>query len=442
MVFVIYNLLFPLMLVAMLPYFLFRMCRRGGYARGFLQRFGWYGAELQDRIKAKPRIWIHAVSVGETFVALKVMEEWRRVRPGVGFVMTVNTSTAHALASKSLPPSDVLLYFPLDFAPVMRRVLQRIGPCMLVLTESEFWPCLIHLCHTRKTPVILVNGRMSDRSFKGYCRFRALFAPVLRILDKLCVQGDLDRERFIRVGANAPSVVATGSAKYDVALENPGDPAKAMSILASAGFSASDLILLGGSTWPGEEEILLDYFIEARGRIPRLKLVLVPRHAERRGEVITAMTRRSLPFAQRSKVESGTVPPVDILLVDTTGELRHLYTMASAIFIGKSLTQHGGQNLIEPAACGKAVVVGPNMENFREITREFLATDAVIQVEGRQELAKALDRLLLEPDYRRGYGSRALALVDRNRGSIQATVRIAEAIIAAKPMLDGEKGAE
>jgi len=272
---------------------------------------------------------------------------------------------------------------------------------------------------------------MSDRSFRGYSRFRWLFSPVLRLVDCFCVQGDRDRKRYLALGVAPDRVLTTGSAKFDVALKAPGNPEQAALILRTAGMSATDLILLGGSTWPGEEDILLDYFKEARTRHPGLKLVLVPRHAERRDEVAGAIQRRGLRFIQRSagmKAQEGLFP--DVLLVDTTGELKHLYTAATVIFVGKSLIQHGGQNLIEPAACGKPVVVGPNMENFADITDEFKAWGGLIQVSDGADLVRALDKLFGEGSLREGIGNRALALVLKNRGSLTVTVQRARQLFS------------
>jgi len=431
MIWLIYNLLFPVLFVAMLPYFLFRMCRRGGYAKGFMQRLAVYDATLKARINERSRVWIHAVSVGETYVALRFMEEWRQVQPEIAFVLTVNTSTAHTLAAKALNKVDVLLYFPVDFSFVMRSVLGMLNPRMLVLTECEFWPNLIRLSKAQGIPILLINGRMSDRSFKGYLRYRWLFTPLLRMVDHLCVQGPQDRERYLALGATPGRVQETGSAKYDVALNEPGDLAKATSILATARMIPDDLILLGGSTWPGEEEVMLDYYAEAKSRYPHLKLVLVPRHAERRDEVVSLIERRGLKYVQRSKDVSnmsGELPGV--LLVDTTGELKHLYMAATVIFIGKSLTQHGGQNIIEPAVCGRPVVVGPNMENFVDIVREFKAANALIQVSTVAELRQSLDQLLSDASLRKMLGDRAAALVAKNRGGIKTTVTKAQALLS------------
>lgn len=431
MIWIVYNLLFPFVLLLMLPYYLMRMVRRGGYRNGFAQRLGLYEPALRARLDERSRVWIHAVSVGETFVAIKFMEIWRRQQPDIAFVMTVNTSTAHVMAAKTLHPDDVLVYFPVDFPLVIRRVLRTFRPRMLVLTECEFWPNLMRLAKRQGIPMLLVNGRLSDHSFKGYRRFRWLFAPVMRLLDGVCVQGRQDAERYIAVGADASRVTVTGSAKYDVALNDPGRPEKAREWLAAAGIAEDDLVLLGGSTWAGEEDILLDILMTFKPLYPSLRLVLVPRHAERRDEVLAAIRRRGLTFVQRSRggrADAGQRP--DVLLADTTGELKHLYSGATIVFVGKSLTQHGGQNIIEPAVCGKPIVVGPHMENFSDILRDFTAAQALVQVADAAELGRRIGEWLGDATLRRGYGERASAWVERNRGALALTVTRAMALVA------------
>lgn len=422
----LYNILFPVLLALALPYYLLRMVRRGGYARGFLQRVGIYDAALAARLAERPRVWVHAVSVGETLVALRFMEGWRRKEPGVAFVLSVNTSTGRALAAKSLHPEDAMVYFPLDNPWVLARVFRFLRPACLILTECEFWPNLIRMACNRGIPVLLINGRMSDRSFRGYRRFRVLFRPVLRMIRFLCVQGAKDRERYMALGVDADRILVTGSAKYDVALQAAADLSVEEGILADSGLDRTDTILLGGSTWSGEEAVLLDLFARLRGRFPALRLILVPRHAERRDEVVEGIRGRGLSYVQRSKgrVAAGAGKP-DVVLADTTGELRHLYAIASVVFVGKSLTQHGGQNPIEPAACAKPVLVGPNMENFRDIMADFISADAMIQVRDAGELEMRIGELLADESMRSALGQKALGVVGRNRGSLEAMVRAA-----------------
>jgi 3-deoxy-D-manno-octulosonic-acid transferase len=247
---------------------------------------------------------------------------------------------------------------------------------------------------------------------------------VLRTFDTICAQGRQDAERYVAIGADPARVVVTGSAKYDVALQSPGDPVKGRAILAQAGVPESALVLLGGSTWAGEEDILLDLYRRCKTTHPALVLVLVPRHAERRDDVMAAIRSRGLSLVQRSATGATAAPAVmpDVLLVDTTGELRHVYTVGDVVFVGKSLTQHGGQNVIEPAACGKAIVVGPNMENFPDVVRDFREADAIVQVSDAAQFGIEVERLLGDGDRRGGYGTRARALVDARRGGIQRMI--------------------
>jgi 3-deoxy-D-manno-octulosonic-acid transferase len=221
------------------------------------------------------------------------------------------------------------------------------------------------------------------------------------------------------VGADAARVTVTGSAKYDVALKEPGQVEKGRAILVAAGFGPEDLVLLGGSTWAGEEDALLDACGRLKGRFPALRLVLVPRHAERRDEVMASIRRGGFRFVQRSTgATGGGEGPAEVLLADTTGELKHLYSVATVIFVGKSLTQHGGQNIIEPAVCGKPILVGPNMENFPDAIRDFKAEGAIVQVADAGELETQIGRLLGDAALRQTYGSKAAALVGKNRGAL------------------------
>lgn len=422
MIWWLYNLLFPVVFVAMLPYYLLRMLRRGGYRKGFAQRWGRYDAATQARLAQAPRVWVHAVSVGEMYVALKFIEGWRRAYPDAQFVVTTNTSTAHRQAETNMNPADVLLYFPLDFPWVVRRVLNRIRPVRLIMTEGELWPNLLWMAKARGIPLAIINGRVSDRSFPRYRRLRAVFGPVLNCVDRICAQGPQDADRYVAIGAEPARVVTTGSAKYDVALQSPGDPEQGRAILARGGIPESACVLLGGSTWPGEEGVLLDAYRHFKPAHPELVLVLVPRHAERREEVMAEIRARRLTVVQRSVTSATPVTRPDVLLVDTTGELRHVYTVADIVFVGKSLTQHGGQNIIEPAACGKAVLVGPNMENFPDILRDFLGAGAIVQVADAERLETEIGRLLVDEGRRAVLGRKARLTVDAHCGAIRRMV--------------------
>jgi len=436
MIWFIYNVLFTIGYVLLLPRFLLRMWRRGGYGKGFLQRLAVYGPDVLGQLRIGPRIWVHAVSVGEIYVALRFMEQLRASAPNTRFVLTTTTSTGRAVAGQKLCPEDVLLYFPADFPCIVRRVLNVMRPRAVVLTESELWPNLIRIAESKNIPVVLINGRISESSFRGYKLLRVFSKRALGSVALFLVQAPQDQRRLVKLGAAEEKIHVVGTAKYDV-VESDGEGAqKARQILDASGFSPGSLIMLGGSTWAGEEAVLLDVYERLRGSFGRLKVVLVPRHAERRGEVEAEIARRGLSYLRRSEVTEGpgrvegSESGVDVLLVDTTGELRNFYAHASVIFVGKSLASRGGQNVIEPASLGKPIVVGPHMENFPVVVSDFLSAKALIQVADTNALERAFRNLLADADLREQYGQRAQAVVRSKRGALARSVELAEKVIS------------
>jgi 3-deoxy-D-manno-octulosonic-acid transferase len=436
MLWFIYNVLFAVGYVLMLPYFLARMWRRGGYRQGFLERFGIYPGDTIRRLNTHSRIWIHAVSVGEIHVALRFADELRTLDPETAFVITTTTSTGHAVAEKRLHPDDVLLYFPSDFPAIVNRVLGILRPKAIILTESELWPNLIRLAKKRNIPVILINGRISERSYKGYRMLKAFFSRIIRLIDLFLVQTAQEEKCLLYLGADKTRIKVLGTVKYDVVRIDPAGGEKAREILKLAGIGPDSLIVTGGSTWPGEERILLDIFKRLKPSFPRLRLVLVPRHAERREEVETEIRRSGLSYARRSGLDNAHSPgsPVDVLLVDSTGELMWFYACASIVFVGKSLTSHGGQNVIEPALLGKPIVVGPFVENFSAVVSDLLSARALIQIQSAAELEDALKSLLSDDNLRKDYGRHATSAVQSRQGVIQKSVNlIAESIQRSSP---------
>lgn len=442
MIWLLYNVLFTIAYTLMLPKYLWRMWKRGGYRRGFLQRFAAYDAATRAQLAAMPRIWIHAVSVGEMYVALRLLKDLRTAFPGTGYVVTTNTSTARAIAESKLEKDDVLLYFPCDFPLVIRLALDAINPRALLLIEGELWPNLLRFARARGTPVCVVNGRLSERSFRGYRRLAVFFRPVLQNLDLFLVQSPSDAVRLVALGADAGKVRTLGAAKYDVAAGDGNGTGNADAILDACGMKTRKLVLVGGSTWPGEEAALLDAFCALRRRFDGLKLVLVPRHAERRAEVEAELSRRGIGYAKRSAMaQPAWSAPVncDVLLADTTGELRSFYASADAIFVGKSLTARGGQNIIEPAVAGKPIVIGPYMDNFRDITADFLTAEALLQVQDAAGLSEALARLVDDAALRAALGQHAAALVHSRCGVIAESVQHISALLRQSALTRQEK---
>lgn len=435
MVWFLYNILFAIGFLLMLPRFLVRMARRGGYARDFTQRFARYSPSLCARLDESRRVWLHAVSVGEMLVALKLMQEWRERRPDLRFVVTTTTSTAYKLAGARIDARDVLLYFPLDLPWIIRRALNEIDPLAIVLVELELWPNLVRMAHQRSVPVILVNGRISDHSFQGYRKLTFFTRRLLPMIDLFCVQTRFDAERLISLGAPSQRVRVLGTAKYDVASQDLPGETVARAVLDRVSVTPHDLVIVGGSTWPGEEHALLDAYKGLKTRYRNLFLVLAPRHAERAPAVLQEIRASAMKVVRRSELADASVrvpQKPQVLLLDTTGELANFYACADVIFIGKSLTARGGQNPIEAAILGKPIVIGKNTENFRAVVDDLRTAGALIEVTDLQSLRRGLDDLCSNPNRRKLMGENAARVVHEKAGSIGKTLALLD------PMLDDE----
>jgi 3-deoxy-D-manno-octulosonic-acid transferase len=370
------------------------------------------------------------------FVVLRLIEELRRIRPELAFVVSTTTSTGYRVAKERVHPDDVLIYYPLDFPWTVRRALNRIKPRALLVAETELWPNMIRTAYRRGIPVALFNGRVSNGSYRGYRKVRVFFRDVLQAMDLLSVQSDQDRDRLIDLGAPRERIRVAGSAKYDDGSAAGVDRAAVEARLRESGVDPKAPLLLGGSTWDGEEAVLLGIFRRVREGVPGLRLVLVPRHAERGSSVEAEIRSAGLTCWKRSDSRKGLKPlegfAPEVLLVDTTGELKALYSVATVIFVGKSLTQHGGQNLIEPAMFGKPVVVGPNMENFQSVMHDFLREKAVAQVHDAEGLEQVIRELLADPVAREALGRRAADVVASKRGAVKRTVDALLPLIAGR----------
>ncbi|MFC1467596.1 3-deoxy-D-manno-octulosonic acid transferase [Verrucomicrobiota bacterium] len=424
MIWLIYNLIFPLVFLCMLPFFLMRMYRRGGYRDGFEQRFGVYSAEIKAKLEAHNYIWVHSVSVGEILVAFSFMDEYRKAHPNMRFVLTTNTSTAHKMARERLDERDVLLYFPIDLPWIVARVLKMIDPLKLVLVECELWPNLLRMADKRGVPLCLINGRMSDNSFKGYKRIGFLTRPILELFRTVCVQSEMDAGRYRELGVGSANLHQLGSAKFDVAKVPEGATDKGRAVLRQLGVADDAPVLLGGSTWPGEEALLIDVYQALREKHPDLFLVLVPRHFERASELMPLFEEKGVRCVRRSQLADDSVATPDLLFVDTTGEIMNFYANADIVFVGKSFEpNHGGQNPIEPAACGKPVLVGPNMENFPSVMDDMLRGGALVQLSAPDELLPEIARLLDDEEARKIQGQKAEQLVLSKLGVMTETVK-------------------
>jgi 3-deoxy-D-manno-octulosonic-acid transferase len=417
----IYNLLWPIGLIFFLPGYLVKMVRRGNYRAKFGQRLGWYGSELCRQLARRRPTWLHAVSVGEVGIALKLATEMRTLQPDLNCVLTTTTTTGFAFARKNAPPWIKVMYNPLDFWPIMRRAFAVLNPARIVLVEAEVWPNLAAEAHARKIPIVLANARLSPRSERRFRRFRRFVAPTFGLLDLVCVQEPGDVERWAELGVDRSRIHCTGSIKFD-----PGnvsvDPTLARSVVQEMEIGADRPILLGGSTHPGEEEILARIFVELHSQFPELFLVVAPRHAERGREVHRVLKELGLRVVLRSQPASNT--GCDCLVLDSTGELRNWYAVATIVFVGKSLAAHGGQNPAEAIAAGKPVLFGPHMENFAVLARSLVDQGGAVQVRDEVELKEEVLSLLQDANRREKMSRNARDVLEKHRCATARTAKL------------------
>jgi 3-deoxy-D-manno-octulosonic-acid transferase len=435
---VVYNLLFAVVYPFLLPGFLVRMLRRGGYAARMGDRFALYPRDVLARFKESSGkselVWIHAVSVGEVQVAGQLMREWRAVDPAVRFCFSTTSSTGWKMAEKEVADGDVLIYNPLDFPNFVKSALLTVRPRAVILTESEIWPNFVRTARAMKVPVFLINARVSDRSAPRYKAAKWFFGDVLSAMARMFAQSDLDASRLIAAGAPKDKVEVTGSFKFDVAHRNEAKERELREWIGPG------RILLGGSTWPGEDKVLLGIYSELVKNADKDAplLVIAPRHFEKADAVEANIKSAGFACIRRSRKNSPAPnSPAPVYLADTTGELMGLYGIADVVFVGKSLCAHGSQNMIEPCLCGKPTAVGPFTENFRPVMSDLLSANAIVQVKDEQELSAFVKRAF---DDDGGLGVRAAQAVERRRGVVAkcvATIRKALACLVLAAVVSG-----
>lgn len=419
--YILYSLVTALLFVAALPIFLWRDRGTGRYTSTFRERMGTLPAALNAG--RTPSIWVHAVSVGEVIAARPLILGLKARFPGHRVFVSTTTRAGQTVARATLGVADGLFYAPFDWAGPVRRVLKRLNPALLVLMETELWPNLLREARRAGARVAVVNGRISPRSFPRYLRIRSWLPPVLAHVDRFLMQSEADAERIKAIGAPADRVVVSGNLKFDAPEPEALPPAIAALV------TQTGPLWVAGSTVAGEEEIVLAAFRKVREGVPDLRLIVAARHPERFASVPPLVEAVGLRVVRRSQLQGGWRDG-DVLVLDTLGELPAVYGLATVVFVGGSLMPSGGHNVLEPAAWGKAVIVGPHMENFQAIADTFRAAGALVQIPSGDALAAAVGDLLSDPVRREALGQKARDVLARERGALGRTLDALTALLS------------
>ena len=427
----VYSFLYVLALIISSPYWLLGMLRDGKYRAGFSERFGSVPRRLKLPHAGQDSIWVHAVSVGEVLAVSGLISALATEHPETRIFVSTTTLAGQRLAWERFGAKSVF-YMPLDLTFAIRLFLKAIRPRTLILAETEFWPNVLRMAKARGTRIVVVNARISDRSFPGYRRFRFLLGRVLGNVDLFLSQTDVDRERLIAIGAIPERVLVSGNLKFDI--KTPAE--SALSRVLRHVLSADQRVLVFGSTVEGEEPLLVPCFKAVLREFDSAVIVLAPRHPERFDAVAELLRNSGMSFWRRSAWNSSPIAQ-GVLLLDTIGELASVYSLADLAFVGGSLVPRGGHNILEPAQFAKPIVIGPYYENFREIVRVFLSQDAVL-VSPPEKLTDCVMQLLRSPDEAAQLGSRAKSVVESGRGSTQRTLEALGGLLEDSPMPDAQ----
>ena len=417
MFFLAYNILSILLLV---PVFLFNIYRaiRLCWPLAVAERFGHVPRKLLSTIAGRSVIWLHAVSVGEVIAARPLLKSLRSRYPGHALVVTCTTETGKSTAA-GFSEVDLCLYFPFDFLPSVRTLLAAVRPRIIIIMETEIWPTFCREAARRSIPLVLANGRISDRSFPRSLKFAWFFRPALRCFSSICMQSETGRERIAAIGADPGIIQVSGNLKNDIPARQVSEEERKQ-LRSRYGIPAEACVLTAGSTRDGEEPFVMSAYRELSAEIGDLFLVLVPRHPVRAGEISALLDGVGLHYQRRTAHRDGQLQQSgDVLLVDTVGEMMNLYALSDLAYVGGSLVPFGGHNLLEPASVGVPSIFGPHMENFREIEALILQYGAGIQIHNPAELAATWRTLITSAELRRILGQNGLKVLRDNGGATE-----------------------
>lgn len=418
LMYVLYNVILLLAAAVALPYYLSKIIFAGKYRKSIIEKFGGRQTQKLDHLKAGPRIWVHAVSVGEVTAAAPIVAALKSQKPEARVVFSTSTETGQEMARKLIKKADALIYYPLDFPCVVKKMLEAVRPDVFVAVETELWPNFLRQCAKRGVKTLMVNGRISPRSYKRYYQTRWFWRIVLRDLNAAAMISEIDAERFQNIGMAPEKMKILGNAKYD-GLAASVSPLLRDEISRRLNVREGEKYFVAGSTHEGEEDVVIDVYRKLLARYPDLKLIIVPRHIERTSDVMELLRRGNLTdVITLSDINAGRQRRDErIVVVDVIGELFKVYALADVVFCGGSLVPKGGQNILEAAAWGKVIFYGPSMEDFSREKDLLEQVGCGNTIHSSEELLDKITALLDQPEESRRRGEKGREVVLANIGA-------------------------
>jgi 3-deoxy-D-manno-octulosonic-acid transferase len=433
---ILYNILATILVLVAMPVFVVRMLREEGFAERLRQSFGFLPPDSLKPVNGKQCIWLHAASVGEIVATSPIVKEIKKEIPDVPILISVVTETGYAMARRIIPEADTVIFFPLDLPWLCRRVVRRIRPRVFLPVETELWPNFLSATRRYGIPVMMVNGRISDRSVKNYHYLGRVLREMLDTVVTFCMQSTIDAQYIIRLGADPRRVVVTGNTKYDQTYTDVS-AAEKQELQRQLCITGDDPVIVAGSTHKGEEELIFSAFTGVRQQYPGARLVVAPRDIQRAEEVLSLAAAGGFAAGKRTvlKVEPG---EPDIVILDTIGELGRIYSLGDIIYVGGSLVKHGGHNILEPAAHGKPILVGPHMFNFKDIYALLSGRGACETVYDATELAAKILQILNDRTLRDQMGKQALDIIMENRGAARKSALYLKTLLTKCNLLNSK----
>ena len=411
----LYNLIAVLLVIVATPVLIYRAIREEGFVERVRQSiFGKVPHNDVERVANKKCIWLHAASVGEIVAASPLVKEFHKEFPRRPILVSVVTSSGYDMAKRILKDADSIIYFPMDLPWLGERVIKRIRPGVFLPVETELWPNFLKAVRKYKIPVMMVNGRISDKSVKRYHYLRGLLKDMLGTIDKFCMQSPIDAQYIVQLGADPALVTVTGNTKFDQTYTSVSDEERKQ-LCEELHLTGAYPILMAGSTHRGEEEIFLESFLKVKKEYPKAKMILAPRDIMRAGDLARMVQKKGLKSILRTETDKAATG--DVILLDTIGELGRLYSVGDIVFVGGSLIEQGGHNILEPAAHGKAILVGPYMFNFKDSYALFSGRNACLTVQNETELTATVLRLLANEEEKRAMEEQTLQIIAENGGA-------------------------